>query len=72
MSFLEGILREGLEFLLECFSANVLSGFIPAFFIAGAIVIFVSRGAVMKYFGPQAKKILSYSVSAISGVVLTV
>lgn len=44
----------------------------PAFFIAGAISIFVSQAAVVKYFGAKAKKVLSYGVASVSGVVLTV
>ncbi len=33
---------------------HVLLCLIPAFFIAGAIAVFVSHGAVMKYLGPEA------------------
>ena len=71
MGFKE-LIEDGLEFLLACFSANVLTGIIPAFFIASAIVVFVSRGAVLRYLGPEAKKTLSYGVAAVSGVILTV
>lgn len=45
---------------------------IPAFFIAGAIAVFVSQAAVLRYFGSTAKKILSYSVASVSGTVLAV
>jgi uncharacterized membrane protein YraQ (UPF0718 family) len=38
---------------------HVLLCLIPAFFIAGAISVFVSQGAVMKYLGAKAKKILA-------------
>ncbi len=50
---------------------HVLTSLIPAFFIAGAIANFVSQGAVLKYFGAEAKKWLSYSVASVSGVILT-
>ncbi|MBN1383191.1 MAG: permease, partial [Deltaproteobacteria bacterium] len=40
---------------------HVLTCLIPAFFIAGAISVFVSQAAVLKYFGAEAKKLLSYS-----------
>ena len=33
---------------------------LPAFFIAGVIAVFVSQGAVLKYFGANAKKWVSY------------
>lgn len=45
---------------------------LPAFFIAGAIAVFVSQGAVLKYFGANAPKWLSYSVAALSGGILAV
>ena len=51
---------------------HVLLCLVPAFFIAGAISVFVSQGAVMKYLGPAAKKALAYPVAATSGVILAV
>jgi len=51
---------------------HVLTCLIPAFFIAGAIGVFVSQAAVLKYFGAKANKILSYSVASVSGSVLAV
>ncbi len=51
---------------------HVILCLIPAFFIAGAIGVFVSQNAVMKYFGPKAKKWLSYSVASVSGTILAV
>ena len=66
------LLRGGLDALLEYLSAHVLTCLVPAFFIAGAIAVFVSQGAVLKYFGPRARKWLSYSVASVSGAVLAV
>jgi uncharacterized protein len=51
---------------------HVLTCLVPAFFIAGAIAVFVSQASVLKYFGAQASKILAYSVASISGTVLAV
>lgn len=51
---------------------HVLLCLVPAFFIAGAIGVFVSQSAVMKYFGAQANKFLSYGVASVSGTVLAV
>jgi uncharacterized membrane protein YraQ (UPF0718 family) len=51
---------------------HVLTCLVPAFFIAGAISVFVSQAAVLKYFGAQAKKILAYSVASVSGTILAV
>ena len=51
---------------------HVLLCLVPAFFIAGAISVFVSQGAVMKYLGPKAKKVVAYPVAAVSGTILAV
>ena len=51
---------------------HVILCLIPAFFIAGAIAVFVSQASVMKYFGARANKFLSYSVAAVSGTILAV
>jgi uncharacterized membrane protein YraQ (UPF0718 family) len=58
--------------LQEYAREHVLTCLIPAFFIAGAIAVFVSQASVLKYFGNQAKKILSYSVASVSGTILAV
>jgi uncharacterized membrane protein YraQ (UPF0718 family) len=51
---------------------HVLLCLVPAFFIAGAISVFVSQAAVMKYLGAGARKILSYGVASVSGTILAV
>lgn len=51
---------------------HVLLCLVPAFFIAGAISVFVSQGSVMKYLGPAAKKVVAYPVAAVSGTILAV
>ncbi len=71
MAFSE-ILTSGWEALLEYLSAHVLTCLVPAFFIAGAIAVFVSQASVLKYFGASAKKVLAYSVASVSGAILAV
>jgi uncharacterized membrane protein YraQ (UPF0718 family) len=69
------IRQSGLEafmMLQEYAREHVLTCLIPAFFIAGAIAVFVSQTAVLKYFGATARKVLSYSVASVSGTVLAV
>jgi uncharacterized membrane protein YraQ (UPF0718 family) len=51
---------------------HVLLCLVPAFFIAGAIAVFVSQSAVMKYLGAGANKVLSYTVASVSGSILAV
>jgi len=45
---------------------------VPAFFIAGAITVFVSQDSVMKYLGPAANKVIAYGVASVSGSILAV
>ncbi len=69
------IRHSGLEafmMLQEYAREHVLTCLIPAFFIAGAIAVFVSQASVLKYFGAQAGKVLSYSVASVSGTILAV
>lgn len=58
--------------LQEYAREHVLTCLIPAFFIAGAIAVFVSQASVLKYFGAKANRILSYSVASVSGTILAV
>ena len=51
---------------------HVILCLLPAFFIAGVIAVFVSQGAVMKYFGAKAKKWVAYTVASVSGTILAV
>jgi uncharacterized protein len=51
---------------------HVLLCLVPAFFIAGAIGVFVSQAAVMKYLGPKANKVCAYGVASCSGSILAV
>lgn len=51
---------------------HVLLCLVPAFFIAGAISVFVSQASVMKYLGAKANKFLAYGVASVSGTILAV
>ncbi|MEW6424876.1 MAG: permease [Bacillota bacterium] len=60
-------------FMLQDYAQkHVLTCLVPAFFIAGAIAVFVSQASVLKYFGAGANKVLSYGVASVSGSVLAV
>ena len=51
---------------------HVLLCLVPAFFIAGAISVFVSQASVIKCFGAEAKKVVAYGVASVSGTILAV
>ncbi len=63
---------EGLALLNWYAREHVMLCLIPAFFIAGAIAVFISQGAVMKYLGPAAHKMTAYGVASVSGSILAV
>ena len=48
---------EGLALLNWYAREHVMLCLVPAFFIAGAIAVFISQDAVLKYLGPAANKI---------------
>lgn len=68
----QNALVEAFSLLQDYAREHVVFCLIPAFFIAGAISVFVSQSSVVKYFGAQAKKALSYSVASVSGTILAV
>ena len=68
----DGALLEAFHLVKWYAQEHVLLCLVPAFFIAGAIGVFVSQAAVMKYLGPTANKVCAYGVAACSGTVLAV
>jgi len=68
----QSAILEAFYMLQDYAQKHVLTCLVPAFFIAGAISVFVSQASVLKYFGSGANKILSYSVASVSGTVLAV
>jgi len=69
---LTGAIVESLRLLRWYAREHVLLCLVPAFFIAGAIAVFVSQASVMKYLGAKANKVLAYGVASVSGSVLAV
>ncbi|MFC1895813.1 permease [Thermodesulfobacteriota bacterium] len=65
-------LTEAFLMLREYAREHVITCLVPAFFIAGAIAVFVSQASVLRYFGARANKILAYSVASVSGTILAV
>jgi uncharacterized membrane protein YraQ (UPF0718 family) len=69
---LPGSVSESLALTRWYAREHVLLCLVPAFFIAGAIAVFVSRGSVMRYLGSRANKVLAYGVASVSGSILAV
>jgi uncharacterized membrane protein YraQ (UPF0718 family) len=68
----DNAVNEALELLKEYAREHVILCLIPAFFIAGAIGVFVRQASVMQYLGPKANKALAYGVASVSGTILAV
>jgi uncharacterized membrane protein YraQ (UPF0718 family) len=59
--------------LLQWYARNhTLACVVPALFIAGAIITFLSQGSVMRYLGPRSNPVLAYAVASVAGCVLAV
>lgn len=69
---LENALWESLYLVRWYAHEHVILCLVPAFFIAGAISVFISQASVMKYLGANANKVLAYGVASISGSILAV
>ena len=67
-----GAVFEALELARWYAREHVLLCLVPAFWIAGAIAVFVSQNSVMRYLGPAANKMLAYGVASVSGTILAV
>ncbi|OGG54288.1 MAG: permease [Candidatus Handelsmanbacteria bacterium RIFCSPLOWO2_12_FULL_64_10] len=68
----DGAVMEALHLVKWYAQEHVLLCLVPAFFIAGAISVFVSQASVMKYLGARANRVLAYGVASVSGTVLAV
>jgi len=59
--------------LLQWYARNhTLACVVPALFIAGAIITFLSQSSVMRYLGPRSNPISAYAVASVAGCVLAV
>ena len=68
----DGAVTEALALTKWYAQEHVLLCLVPAFFIAGAISVFLSQQAVLRYLGPGAPKVLAYGVASVSGSILAV
>lgn len=68
----DGAVHEALALTRWYAQEHFLLCLVPAFLIAGAIAVFVSQAAVMKYLGPAASKPAAYGMGAVSGSILAV
>jgi len=68
----DAALVESLELTKWYAREHVLLCLVPAFYIAGAVAVFVNQGAVLKYLGPRASKPKAYGVASVSGSLLAV
>ncbi|OGD78166.1 MAG: permease [Candidatus Coatesbacteria bacterium RBG_13_66_14] len=68
----EGAAAEAVAMASEYAREHVLFCLIPAFFIAGAVGAFISSGAVLRYLGAGANRVVAYGVASVSGAILAV
>jgi len=68
----DGAIGEALALTKWYAREHVLMCLVPAFYIAGAISVFLNQQAVLRYLGPRAPKALAYGVASVAGTILAV
>jgi uncharacterized membrane protein YraQ (UPF0718 family) len=68
----QGAIAESFRLLQWYVRNHTLACIVPALFIAGAIITFLSQSSVMRYLGPKANPVLAYGVASVAGCVLAV
>lgn len=71
MPLVEALLA-GMTNVHHYLSAHVLACLIPAFMIAGALMVFLRKEIILRYFGADVAKYKSYTVASVCGTVLAV
>lgn len=72
IEILSGVFFSAGSSLIDYLSFHVLLCLVPAFFIAGAMTVFIPTDSIMKYIGPEAKNRVAYPLAAIGGLLLAV
>jgi uncharacterized membrane protein YraQ (UPF0718 family) len=67
---IEKLLMGGLLALKDYIATHVLTCLVPAFLLAGAIVTFVRKEAIVRYLGEGADKIKSFSLASVSSFLI--
>ena len=70
--YVQDAIISGFSLLGSYAREHVLFCLVPAFFIAGTITVFIRKDAILKLLGPDARKIVSYPIAAVSGGILAV
>jgi len=71
-STVRSAIMEAFYMVQEYAREHVLLCLVPAFFIAGAIAVFISQASVIRYLGGKARKVVAYGVGSVSGAILAV
>jgi len=66
------IFLAGLDALKDYIATHVLTCLVPAFLLAGAMVAFVNREAILEYLGEQANKLKSFSLASVASFLVAV
>ena len=68
----DNALLEGVYLVHWYAQEHVILCLLPAFLIAGAMAVYLSQGAVMRFLGPSAPKPVALGVASVSGLLLAV
>lgn len=66
------LLKAGFDALIDYVAYHVITCLIPAFLLAGAIGVVLSRDAIVRYLGLEARRTISFPLAAVSSLGLAV
>lgn len=69
-SMIKELFLAGLTALKDYIATHVLTCLVPAFLLAGAIVTFINREAILDFLGESRKKIISFPIASFSSFFL--
>jgi len=67
---LKDLIMAGLLAVEDYIALHVLTCLVPAFLLAGAMVTFINRGAILYYLGEKSNKIISFPLAGVSSFLL--
>ena len=58
--------------LVGFYAPGIVVGLVIAFFVAGALNVFVPKSIILRYLGRNSNKLVAYSVAILAGIVISV
>jgi uncharacterized membrane protein YraQ (UPF0718 family) len=70
MEFILKLLEGGFYAIIDYIAKRIVTCFVPAFFLAGAMVTFINKNKVLQYLGSTSKKALAYILAIVGSFLI--